>query len=160
MKIIDLLQMIANGEEDLPKKFKFNGEMFEMTEFGSYADRDGDSIFDSLCTDFSNINDEVEIIEEETKPITKESIEALGYACGEIQKCFTNGWNKSLENKPLEDNKIEKLEQRIDTGLMGSESTNIIEHTNRINRQAGYLSDIVSKVNELIDKVNNMEDNK
>lgn len=35
--------------------------------------------------------EEVEIIDEkyeETKPITKESIEALGYACGEIQKCF------------------------------------------------------------------------
>lgn len=112
MKVIELLTKIANGEE-VPEKFRFAGQIFEKQ--GSYIeDEDGDSIFDSMCTDFSNINEEVEIIEEkeETKPITKESIEALGYACGEIQKCFTNGWNKSLKNEPLieEDKKIEKLE--------------------------------------------------
>ena len=65
MKIIDLLNKIANGEE-VPEKFKFAGQTFEKQ--GSYIeDEDGDSIFDSMCTDFSNINGEVEIIEEEKK---------------------------------------------------------------------------------------------
>jgi len=65
MKIIDLFNKIANGEE-VPEKFKFAGQIFEKQ--GSYIeDGDGDSIFDSMCTDFSNINEEVEIIEENKK---------------------------------------------------------------------------------------------
>ena len=65
MKVIDLLNKIANGEE-IPEKFKFAGQTFEKQ--GSYIeDADGDSIFDSMFTDFSNINDEVEIVEENKK---------------------------------------------------------------------------------------------
>ena len=56
-----------------------------------------------------------------------------------------------------EDKKIEKIEQRINTGLIGTDSVDMIEHANRINRQAGYLSEIVSKINEIIDKLNEME---
>ena len=104
MKIIDLLQMIANGEEDLPKKFKFDGEMFEMTEFGSYADRDGDSIFDSLCTDFSNINDEVEIIEEETEDseipnIDFDNMKDIGIKIGKAYRDFYEGLIEGWDNK-------------------------------------------------------------
>lgn len=65
MKVIDLLNKIANGEE-VPEKFRFAGQIFEKQ--GSYIeDEDGDSIFDSMCIDFSNINEEVEIIEEDKK---------------------------------------------------------------------------------------------
>ena len=65
MKMIELLNKIANGEE-VPKKFKFAGQIFEKQ--GSYIqDEDGDSIFASMFTDFSNINDEIEIIEEDKK---------------------------------------------------------------------------------------------
>lgn len=65
MKVIDLLNKIANGEE-VPEKFRFAGQIFEKQ--GSYIeDEDGDSIFESIFTDFSNINDEVEIIEENNK---------------------------------------------------------------------------------------------
>ena len=63
MKVIDLLNKIANGE-DVPEKFRFAEQIFEKQ--GSYIeDEDGDSIFDSMCTDFSNINEEIEIIEED-----------------------------------------------------------------------------------------------
>ena len=63
MKVIDLLNKIANGEK-VPKKFKFANEIF--TNNGIYiSDEDGDSIFASLFSDFSNLNDEVEIIEED-----------------------------------------------------------------------------------------------
>ena len=61
---------------------------------------------------------------------------------------------KDYDDVYVEDKKIEKLEQRTDTGLIGTGSEDMIEHTNRINRQAGYLSEIVSKINEIIDEVN------
>ena len=81
---------------------------------------------------------------EETKTTTRESIEALGYACGEIQKCFTNGWEKSLKNKSLneEDKKIEKLDTkdlftcddyqniRLNFGLTWSKINEIIDYIN------------------------------
>ena len=129
IRIIDLLNKIANGEEDLPKKFNFDGEMFEMTEFGSYTDRDGDSIFDSLCTDFSNLNDEVEIIEEEPRDIE---------VCGSF---FTQSeYNKLARTE--EDKKIEKL---------------TYENTFENNSDMEVQEVLVNKVNELIDKVNSME---
>ena len=66
IKVIDLLNMISKGEE-VPEKFTFGGLVFERK--GSYIeDEDGDSIFDSMLTDFSNINDEIEIIEEKKLP--------------------------------------------------------------------------------------------
>jgi len=63
MKIIDLLNKIANGEE-LPKKFKFAHQIFNIDRYGNIVDEEGDSILESIFTDFSNINDEIEIIEE------------------------------------------------------------------------------------------------
>lgn len=78
MKVIDLLNKISNDEE-IPKKFKFADQIFTVK--GNYIeDEDGDSIFDSMCTDFSNINSEIEIIEEENKkikPLYSVSIDAL-----------------------------------------------------------------------------------
>lgn len=68
MKVIDLLNKIANGEE-VPNKFKFAHQTFRK-EGSCYIDEDGDSITYSIFNDFSNINDEIEIIEED-KPINK-----------------------------------------------------------------------------------------
>ena len=156
MKVIELLTKIANGEE-VPEKFRFAGQIFEKK--GSYiGDEDGDSIFDSMYTDFSNINEEVEIIEEkeETKPITKESIEALGYACGEIQKCFTNGWNKSYKNEPLieEDKKIRKIKlcysPDIDEEIFYEDGD---KPNHCILGDAGTKL-LISKINEIIDYIN------
>lgn len=125
IKIIDLLNKIANGEET-PRKIKVDGKIYEYQgdDYGHKQDDDDNGIITSwLFTDneiekydyiSEFLNDEVEIIDDEykeIKPLTKQDIEALGYACGEIQKCFTNGWNKSLENKSFkEDKKIEKLD--------------------------------------------------
>ena len=65
MKVIDILNKIANGEE-IPEKFRFAEQIYEKQ--GSYiVDEDGDGIFESICGDFSNINDEIEIIEEDKK---------------------------------------------------------------------------------------------
>lgn len=147
MKIIDILV----GKET-PNKFKYNAGTFERQNNGGYIDEDGDNLTEWIFSDYSNIYDEVEIIEEETKPLTKKDIEALGYACGEIQKCFTNGWNKSLENKPFkEDKEIEKININ-DNGTIGFPNG---QWTARNMDKAFAI-----KINELIDKVNNMEDNK
>ena len=69
MKIIDLLNKIANGEE-VPKKVKYAGVIFE--------NKDGDLLNDINCSLFEHrgnecekllptLNDEVEILEEEKK---------------------------------------------------------------------------------------------
>ena len=54
-------------------------------------------------------------MEKENKSLTKKDIEAVGYACGEIQKWFINGWTKALENKPLEEEN--KIPEKLPIGL-------------------------------------------
>ena len=114
IKIIDLYVKIAKGEE-VPKAIKYS--MYgEGHNIFIYDEEEKEYVNDEeyLIVPNHHLNDEVEIIEKETKPITRESIEALGYAFGEIQKCFINGWNKSLENKPFkEDKEIEKLDSEL-----------------------------------------------
>lgn len=181
MKIIDLLNKIANGEE-VPKKIKYGDEKFvfsNKTHQYYVGDNSNDintyynnSLKERLYN-FIYLNDEVEIIEEDKPAIAREELEnrienALEFL--ETQyNTFPNGemWRKALKNvlkgkepddvyKPFleEDKKIEKL------------------NTDRIFKRK-YLCDDISidflkadimslsdKINELIDKVNNMENNK
>lgn len=112
IKIIDLYILIANKEFDkLPKKIKYEDDIYYWHEedFDYFTD-DKHNFKVYLFNNHTNfiLNDTVEILEEEkqeTKSITKKDFETLGYACGEIQKAFTNGWTKSLENKPLKEEK-------------------------------------------------------
>ena len=156
--IYELLGLVKDGKAH--KKIKYKSVELEYEEknedYCYYFNRYLFEYKFTTCNGF--LNDEVEIPDEEPKPITKESIEALGYACGEIRKCFENGWNKSLENKPLieEEKKIEKLvldyapdiEEKIfyDNGdkpnhcIVGNAGTQLI----------------IKKINELIDKVNKL----
>ncbi len=108
MKIIDLLNKIANGEET-PNKFKYDNLTFTKRCDGVYFDNDGDELHSSLSIDLSNLNDEIEII--------------------------------------TEDKKIEKLT------LYG----NNYAYTSNLEQEFGHIQ---FKINELIDKVNNMENNK
>ena len=65
MKIIDLINKIANGEE-VPKKIKYEDEEFVFTGYDSASknyDNDLEDLFEVL--DGSVLNDEVEILEEE-----------------------------------------------------------------------------------------------
>lgn len=139
MKIIDLLNKIANGEE-VPKKIKWEDTIYAYSNYDKdylefpFSKEEYQGLFcmkDSILTQY--LNDEVEILEEkEIKPLTKKDIEALGYACGEIQKCFTNGWTKSLENKPLEEEK--KIPDRL-----GIDDINTIDLFVKINEIIDYL---------------------
>ena len=63
MKVIDLLNKIAN-EEEVPKKIKFKAEVFEF-ENGMYMTETNDYLED--YTDYTMLNNEVEIIEEDKK---------------------------------------------------------------------------------------------
>lgn len=70
MRIIDLLNKIAN-KEITPYKFKYDNLIFTKNEHGIYIDNEGDDFFTSLCTDFSNLHAEIEIIQSENNKIDK-----------------------------------------------------------------------------------------
>ena len=66
MKVIDLLNKIANGEE-VPKKIKVFGDEFEfLYQSGdkTYFNNDGDYLFSDVYDWENNLNSEVEIIED------------------------------------------------------------------------------------------------
>ena len=148
MKVIDLKKraIYVDDIEQIYCETNYSPERYNIqTIYGTYSVDYEDylKVKDYLLS----LNDEVEVIEEkeETKPITKESIEALGYAWGQMQKCFTSGWNKSLKNEPLieEDKKIEKLDHKDFTNRFGAEEITDMK--------------LVNKINEIIDKINEGE---
>jgi hypothetical protein len=120
-------------------------------------------LFARLSTN-NALNTIVEIIEdndkidEEAKPITKESIEALGYVCGEFQKCFTSGWTKALENKPLNgNNKLEKIkwgEKESRAGhLRADEEIEILaRRTEKLKKKIAELVDHINKIEEKLEE--------
>lgn len=89
IRIIDLLNKIANKEE-LPKKIKYES-VFELQD-GLYLSIDDNTcrFADYLWCDFSNINEEVEILEDNTEEI-EELDEEWTYIEGQIEKT----WSKS-----------------------------------------------------------------
>ena len=67
MRVIDILNKIANGEE-VPEKIKVDDKYYcydetDSAEFYRYRT----ILEDELLTDYANLNDEVEIIEEDKK---------------------------------------------------------------------------------------------
>lgn len=68
MKVIDLLNKIANGEE-VPQLIKWNGYIYDKLgcEYYMLNDRDITLFGDILDTNGKYLNDEVEIIEEPKK---------------------------------------------------------------------------------------------
>lgn len=123
MKVIDLLNKIANNE-DIPKKIIFNSRIYELkerdTDLYNYKNNFSNNYFEDDWFLTNILNDEVEII----------------------------------EDTPKEDKKIEKIEERIDTGLVGTEILDEFKVASAINKQASYTFDIAKKINEIIDKIN------
>ena len=80
IKVIDLLNIISKGEE-IPKKIKYKGYEFEYNqgEEDYFNRKMGYGMLDDLSL-FSELNKEVEIIEEEKeikKPIGYENFEGI-----------------------------------------------------------------------------------
>ena len=110
MKVVGLINRIYEGTQ--PKHIRFDTEEW-FWGYDSYVPENflnlspdvqtSVSLFQRYRLDYC-LNDEVEDLDnKEVKPLKKEDIEALGYACGKIKKTFENGWNKALNNEPLED---------------------------------------------------------
>ena len=110
MKVVGLINRIYEGTQ--PKHIRFDTEEW-FWGYDSYVPENflnlspdvqtSVSLFQRYRLDYC-LNDEVEDLDnKEVKSLKKEDIEALGYACGKIKKTFENGWNKALNNEPLED---------------------------------------------------------
>ena len=101
IKIIDLFNKIVNNDE-VPKKIRYFGEIYEYSEEMKFYYQNGFSMYRDFFTEGNCLNDEVEIIEEE-KEIEKirmngncffsESIEAW------INKEKSSAYCEFLSNK-------------------------------------------------------------
>ena len=65
MKIIELLTLIANGEE-VPKKIKYDDDIYiHVDNYCYYCQETNEILSQNIYAEFSRLNDEVSIIEEE-----------------------------------------------------------------------------------------------
>lgn len=79
MKVIDLFNKIANGEE-LPKKIKIGCEILTLDDDKkNYSYRDCDEYYGDALIHWFGLNDEVEIIEKEKK--IPEKLKMLRHSC-------------------------------------------------------------------------------
>ena len=128
MKIIDLLNKIANGEE-VPKKIKYEKDTYIHIDNYCYYCEDTNLILsDRIFAEYSKLNDEVEIIEE-PKKIEKLDVALLGQ-CDNWLRCPTN--------------KVTKQDVELNPYIID----NIRENTLYFQR----------KINELIDEINNLKE--
>lgn len=154
MKVIELLNKIANGEE-VPKKVKYKNKIYEWKEydtcygkiltkkgwkkeFGYVAEENRTYFYLKHC--YQDLNDEVEIIEEEPRNIE---------VCGSL---FTRSEYNRLAGIE-EDKKIKKLEHWVDvkSWVEGNDLEKGLEEQGEFNKNIYY------KINEIIDKINSME---
>ena len=106
MKIIDLLNKIANGDE-VPDKIKYRNCIFEKTEGAGispdYVDDDNVFFLEYVSNEADSLNETVELIENEKKTAIDNTYwENIGYAMGEIYTCIEKGLQKAFEEKQLE----------------------------------------------------------
>ena len=100
IRIIDLLNKIANGEEmELPKRIKCNNHILEyIGKWQQYIGQDDDSLsLLSIINDYnySGLNDEVEILEDNTEEIEElkrtENVYDMTLECyHDIEKTISN----------------------------------------------------------------------
>lgn len=121
MKVIDLLNKIANGEE-VPKKVKAGYYYYELEEKGEYINIDDTEDllfdFDSYFPLEQSLNQEIEIIEEDKK------IENL-----DIYNCFEVMGNSVMTQKRLDENFTDisnKINEIIDKLNKGDETVSTL----------------------------------
>lgn len=128
IKVIDLLVKIANGEE-IPKRIKYENNIYiHIDNYCYYCDETNLILSDNIFAEYSKLNDYVEIIEE-PKKIEKLDVALLGQ-CDNWLRCPTN--------------KVTKQDVELNPYIID----NIRENTLYFQR----------KINELIDKINNLKE--
>lgn len=67
IKIIELLNMISRGEE-VPKKIKYDDEIYiHCDNYCYFCEETNEILSQNIYAEFSRLNDEVEVIEEDKK---------------------------------------------------------------------------------------------
>ena len=108
MKVIDLLNKIANGEE-IPQLIKWNGDIYDKLgcEYYMLNDRNITLFGDILDNNGKYLNDEVEIIEEDKK------IEKIEYIVDEDGILFIDGFDDGREQKLQIAKKINEIIDKL-----------------------------------------------
>ena len=103
IKVIELLNKIANGE-DLPKRIKIQDYVFELSkDYEHYYYNEDVEITHLINHNFSNLNDEIEILEDNTEEIEEKSnFEDMGYEIAQAYFEFYKGIAKALTEKRKE----------------------------------------------------------
>ena len=154
MKIIDLLNRIAKGEE-VPKKFRYDNNIFVYDkEDKDYVYSNGNvSFFTDYFTDIYHLedvlmilNDEVEVIEEKEISIYNiDNMKIAGEKAGEVYRRLYEGFKKGW-NAPIEEEKeIENIPFDNEMPLTMMEMYHQLEKYNY-------------KINQIIDVMNDMRD--
>ena len=96
IKIIDLLNKKANNEK-MPKKFKYKNYIFELDDVNEYTiDKEKQVAFTELIQfNLNNLNDEVEILEDNTEEI--EELKETNYILSFVEEEFFNKINELVK---------------------------------------------------------------
>lgn len=100
IKIIDLLNKIANNEE-VPKKIKWLEQIYEYSDNDKFYYQNGYSMYRDFYTEGNCLNEDVEIIEEPKK------IEKLDYK-------YVNTYGNVSQHRKSEEPLIDKINELID----------------------------------------------
>lgn len=104
MKVIDLLNKIANGEEI--KTFKFDGYIFKYDLDSKLWKNENGAIFSTYCYVEECLNDEIEIIEEEKKiPEKLKDILKVDDLTPPVDENMYKIWKQTIKNQ----NKINEI---------------------------------------------------
>ena len=106
MKIIDLLNKIANGEE-VPKKIKIKDEIWIYDEIDYRASDDRGYLFEvHTRTNCQDLNEEIEILEEEKKiPEKLKDILRVDDLIPPVDENMYKIWQQTIKNQ----NKINSI---------------------------------------------------
>ena len=158
MKIIDLVANYLNGEE-MPKKIRYDGSIFEYNEFQEdYMPEYGKNGLLDLVRMFGSFTEDIEIIEE--KPTVEKSEDRIEKALEFLEtqyNTYLNGemWRGALKNilqgKSADDVYEPFIEDNKKLGKIDFKTLNTQKEKNRAMKDA---------MNERIDEINKLKEGK
>lgn len=152
MKIIDLLNKIANGEE-VPKKIKWENIIYAYSEYDKdyleypFSDEEYKGLFDmrdNILTQF--LNDEVEILDEPKDNFTGWKMYQDGKVICSIDCSVDETKDNSIERLDIEEDAINRNERFIR------------KEDNKFVNLSVADYELAKKINELIDEVNKLKE--